>query len=351
MKPSGCCGSCSLTRLSFLIAGHIVAREVEVNYDTFMSPILEDISQMQPGEIDKIFDLFCDCDNITKMIAGVKVPGAPASIARIFRNNLNNRRFFSAWPRMKAEFVLFTPGDFDAYNDNIEDLPDKIALLAPVVEKDLYDFIRRARQKKTIVCSQDTVLYNKKMRRWEIEFIHDIGRSFVSAPKDFMVFQHLFDDRESSHVYRTPNLARILARLDDDGHADVYADCGALRKILAVAELMANLHSPDTHFTRAFAGPNPPIFGLLSRYPDKLIRLEKPPTTGVTVSNDEGSLIYNNGAFFVVNNVKPMDVERQNPSITFTKIAHGILAAEKTKNVISAGSCSVVVKKRFRARN
>jgi len=111
--------------------------------------------------------------------------------------------------------------------------------------------------------------------------------------------------------------------------------------------LMANLHSPDTHFTRAFAGPNPPIFGLLSRYPDKLIRLEKPPTTGVTVSNDEGSLIYNNGAFFVLKNYKPSEVERQNPSITFTKIAHGILAAEKTKNVISI--CAVV-KKRFRAR-
>ena len=44
MKKSGCCYSCSLTRLSFLLAGHVVAREVEVNYDNFMTGILDDIS-------------------------------------------------------------------------------------------------------------------------------------------------------------------------------------------------------------------------------------------------------------------------------------------------------------------
>jgi len=341
-----------------LIAGHIVAREVEVDYDSFLTDILQDLSLMKPDEIDKTFDLFTNCDVVTKLIAGVKVtsppgvPDIPPSIERVFRNNLNNKRFCRAWLTMKEDgFVLFTPGDFDVYinDDNIEDLPDKITLLAPVVEKDLYDFIRRARQEKFIVCAEDTVLYNKKMRQWEIEFVHDIGRSFTSAPKDFMLFQHFFDDRESSYLYRTPNLARILTRLDDDGHAaTAYADCGALRKILAVAELMANLHSPDTpQLTRAFAGPNPPVLGLLSRYPDKLIHLEKPPSTGITVTNNEGSMIYNNGAFFVLKNYKPTEVERQNPSITFTKIAHGILAAEKTKNVISAG---VSIKKRFRAR-
>lgn len=358
MKNPACCGSCSLTRLSFLIAGHVVAREVEIDYESFLSPFLRDISLMTPAEIDNTFELFTNCDVVTKLIAGVKVPDAPQCIANLFRNNLNNKRFCKAWLTTSAEgtrglkddgFVLFTPGDFEEFlrEDNIEDLPDKITLLAPVIEKELYDFIRKARKTKFIVCAEDTVLYNKKMRQWEIEFVHDIGRSFTSAPKDFMLFQHFFDNRESSMLYRTPNLARILTRLDDDGHAaTAYADCGALRKILAVAELMANLHSPDTpQLTRAFAGPNPPVFGLLSRYPDKLIHLEKPPTTGITVTNNEGSLIYNNGAFFVLQNYKPSEVERQNPSITFTKIAHGILAAEKTKNVVSAG---VAIKKRFR---
>ena len=373
MKPSDCCRSCSLTRLSFLIAGHIVAREVEVNYDTFMTPVLEAISQMTPREMDKTFDLFTNCDTVTKLIAGVKVnpPGplgsdVPQCIANVFRNNLNNKRFCNAWPRMKEDgFVLFTPRDFEEFlrEDNIEDLPDKITLLAPVIEKDLYDFIRKARKHKVpgcadvsrgssgrvIVCAEDTVLYNKKMRQWEIEFVHDIGRSFTSAPKDFMLFQHFFDDRESSMLYRTPNLARILTRLDDDGHAaTAYADCGALRKILAVAELMANLHSPDTpQLTRAFEGSNPPVLGLLSRYPSRLIHLEKPPKTGITVTNNEGSLIYNNGAFYIIKNNNPTEVERKNPSITFTKIAHGILAAEKTKEMISGG---VPINKRLRMR-
>ena len=260
MKNPGCCGSCSLTRLSFLIAGHIVAREVEIDYDSFLSPILRDISLMTPAEIDNTFELFTNCDTVTRLIAGVKVPDVPQCIANVFRNNLNNKRFCRAWATMKEDgFVLFTPGDFEDFlrEDNIEDLPDKITLLAPVIEKDLYDFIRKARKNKfpgcadssgrVIVCAEDTVLYNKKMRQWEIEFVHDIGRSFTSAPKDFMLFQHFFDNRESSMLYRTPNLARILTRLDDDGHAaTAYADCGALRKILAVAELMANLHSPDT---------------------------------------------------------------------------------------------------------
>ena len=328
MKQSGCCYSCSLTRLSFLLAGHVVAREVEVNYDDFMTGILDDISgnNWSAGDIDNTFELFRDCDTTTKLIAGVKVPGVPDSIARVFKNNLNTKRFCRAWKTHLQDvgFLLFTPKDFEPFlkSQNIQGLPPKIALMAPVIEKELYDFVKIAREQDVfIICSEDTVLHNKKMRQWELEFVHDIGRTFVSSPRDFFVFQNFYDNREHDSLYRTPNLAKILARMDMS--AEAYADSGALKKILAVAEVLSKISTGNTfNLTRTFASSSPPIFGLLSRFPDNLTPLDKQPTNGTLVeSTFEGELIYTGTGFYIIGSTP-----ETNNSVNFTRIAHSILA-------------------------
>lgn len=338
MKPEGCCKSCSISRLVYLIAGHVVAREVEVDYPSFLADIMSHLCKSKIDYIDDLFDTLRDNDTVTKMINGITVPGIHESIQKVFKNNLNTQRFCNAWKQFLKpdDFTLFTLDELEPYVKNFETdidvstegLPEKVAVIAPVIPKRVYDFIQFARSKGIpVVIAEDAVLHNRKSRVWEIEFLHDIGRSFLTAPNDFFIWQAFYDDREHTRLFRSPNLAKIIDRLEVE---NVYEDCKPLHKILAVAEIMAKISTRGTfELDRCFEN-KPPVFGLLSRFPENLHILEKKTKSGFFVdAAHEGTMFYDGVGGFVINNVfnkrKPGVCDEKSHIVAFTRIAHSLI--------------------------
>jgi len=331
---TGCCKSCSRYHLGCTIFGSLLSRNIPFNRTEILGRIYED-DVMTRREMDTCSNALKSMDNVTRLIANIDVPGVPDFVKDLFRTK-GPGDFMKIWKSLKNPGKIYLEKDLEPYirkfeeslnpdEDIISDIPDNSGILVSVLTPRIIDFwLFCIGHGKWFLFSTTALITEKPTKQWQIDFIFDLGQNFYLNTADFHIFTHMITGEHSLDTYRLPT-KRELAEFTDV--PDVYTDCFPISSVLDVAEALSKFSSP-TEETRLFEN-NPPMVGLMSRFPTRLVRTSRKPTTGKVFLNDRDHMIILNGS--VMYDESPTK-DAKNAHTSFAKVAHALISICKPYN-------------------
>jgi hypothetical protein len=345
-----------------MLFGTLLARGVPFSRDEILKQIYDEDHFKTHIDIDNCISLFADHDNATKMKAGVAVPRMPKFIVELFKNKTPTL-FIKLWKRYFSEQKLYTEKDLEPYvkkfeeavdpgPDIVEGIAEESGVLIQIISQRLLRFLEFCKDHgKEFFVSSSNILIGRKMKLWEFEFIFDLGRNFYLNAFEFYSLTHFFVGEASKGDYRLPNLDDLMEMLEIE---NTYKDCYPIDRVLSVADYLARLTGCVTG-ERLFEKSNPPLVGIMSRFPDELVKTNRKPTTCDVYTNEHGERIYVNGSVLFAEN----DRKDLPPYILFTRVAHSFISVvekfDSTKIQLCSGGASdipqrnIFIKKKTKA--